>query len=116
MATAFKNIHKAIDVGFDIGVRIDDRVTNASLCGQIHRDIELVRREQASTPHQGFAQVLLAGEQQRREMRGKCVTDSIPVSETSWNEILKAAERQGVRKLEVNRLGGLCSLVWQCKN
>jgi uncharacterized oxidoreductase len=60
----------------------------------------------ASPPQPGFDKVRLAGEPER-EMRAKRLAEGIPVDETSWGEILKAAERLKVNPAEVNRLAGL---------
>ena len=42
-----------------------------------------------------------------REMRAKRLAEGIPVDETSWGDILKAAERLKVDPAEINRLAGL---------
>ena len=60
----------------------------------------------SSPPQDGFDQVRLAGEPER-EMRAIRLAKGIPVDQTSWNDILTAAERLGVSKSEVNRLAGL---------
>ena len=60
----------------------------------------------ASPPQPGFDRVRLAGEPER-ETRAKRLAEGIPVDETSWGEILKAAERLKVNPAEINRLAGL---------
>ena len=60
----------------------------------------------SSPPQEGFDQVRLAGEPER-EMRAIRLAKGIPVDETSWSDILTAAERLGVSRSEVNRLAGL---------
>ena len=40
-------------------------------------------------------------------MRAKRLAEGIPVDETSWSDILKAAERLKVDPAEINRLAGL---------
>jgi uncharacterized oxidoreductase len=60
----------------------------------------------ASPAQQGFDHVRLAGEPER-EMRAKRLAEGIPVDETSWGDILKAAERLKVDPAEINRLAGL---------
>ena len=60
----------------------------------------------ASPAQQGFDRVRLAGEPER-EMRAKRLAEGIPVDETSWGDILKAAERLKVDPAEINRLAGL---------
>jgi uncharacterized oxidoreductase len=60
----------------------------------------------ASPPQPGFDHVRLAGEPER-ETRAKRLAEGIPVDETSWGDILKAAERLKVNPAEVNRLAGL---------
>ena len=60
----------------------------------------------ASPAQPGFDHVRLAGEPER-EMRAKRLAEGIPVDETSWSDILKAAERLKVDPAEINRLAGL---------
>ena len=60
----------------------------------------------ASPAQPGFDHVRLAGEPER-EMRAKRLAEGIPVDETSWGDILKAAERLKVDPAEINRLAGL---------
>jgi len=60
----------------------------------------------ASPPQPGFDKVRLAGEPER-EMRKKRSAEGIPVDETSWGDILEAAERLKVDPAAVNRLAGL---------
>lgn len=60
----------------------------------------------ASPAQQGFDRVRLAGEPER-ETRAKRLAEGIPVDETSWGDILKAAERLKVDPAEINRLAGL---------
>lgn len=60
----------------------------------------------ASPAQQGFDRVRLAGEPER-ETRAKRLAEGIPVDETSWSDILKAAERLKVDPAEINRLAGL---------
>ena len=60
----------------------------------------------ASPPQPGFDHVRLAGEPER-EMRAKRLAEGIPVDETSWGDILKAAERLKVNPAEINRLAGI---------
>jgi uncharacterized oxidoreductase len=60
----------------------------------------------ASPAQQGFDRVRLAGEPER-EWRAKRTAEGIPVDETSWGDILKAAERLEVDPAEINRLAGL---------
>jgi uncharacterized oxidoreductase len=60
----------------------------------------------ASPPQPGFDRVRLAGEPER-EMRARRLVEGIPVDETSWGDILKAAERLNVNPAEINRLAGL---------
>ncbi len=60
----------------------------------------------ASPPQAGFDRVRLAGEPER-EMRAKRLMEGIPVDDTSWGDILKAAERLKVNPAEINRLAGL---------
>ena len=60
----------------------------------------------ASPPQPGFDRVRLAGEPER-EMRARRLVEGIPVDATSWEDILKAAERLNVNPAEINRLAGL---------
>ncbi len=60
----------------------------------------------ASPAQQGFDRVRIAGEPER-EWRAKRMAEGIPVDETSWSDILAAAERLKVDPAEVNRLAGL---------
>ena len=60
----------------------------------------------ASPPQPGFDRVRLAGEPER-EMRAKRMAEGIPVDETTWGDILKAAERLKVDPAEINRLAGI---------
>ena len=59
----------------------------------------------ASPPQPGFDRVRLAGEPER-ETRARRRAEGIPVDETTWSEILKAAERLKVDPAEINRLAG----------
>ena len=63
-------------------------------------------RLKASPPQPGFDKVRLAGEPER-EMRKKRLAEGIPVDETSWGDILKAAERLKVNPAEISRLAGM---------
>lgn len=60
----------------------------------------------ASPAQPGFDHVRIAGEPER-EMRAKRLVEGIPVDETSWGDILEAAERLKVNPAEINRLAGL---------
>ena len=60
----------------------------------------------ASPAQPGFDRVRVAGEPER-EWRAKRTAEGIPVDETSWGDILQAAERLKVDPAEVNRLAGL---------
>ena len=60
----------------------------------------------ASPPQPGFDKVRIAGEPER-EMCARRMAEGIPVDETSWADILKAAERLKVNPAEINRLAGL---------
>jgi uncharacterized oxidoreductase len=60
----------------------------------------------ASPAQPGFDRVRLAGEPER-ETRAKRMAEGIPVDETSWNDILTAAERLKVNPKEVSRLAGV---------
>ncbi len=60
----------------------------------------------ASPPQSGFDRVRLAGEPER-EMRAWRLAHGIPVDETTWGDILKAAARLKVDPGEINRLAGL---------
>ncbi|MBS0338300.1 MAG: malate/lactate/ureidoglycolate dehydrogenase [Proteobacteria bacterium] len=60
----------------------------------------------ASPVQPGFDRVRLAGEPER-EWRAKRMAEGIPVDETTWGDLLKAAERLKVNPAEVNRLAGL---------
>ena len=75
----------------------------ALFAGEMKAFIEWVK---ASPPQPGFDTVRVAGEPER-EMRARRLAEGIPVDETSWNDILKAAERLKVNPAEINRLAGL---------
>ncbi len=60
----------------------------------------------ASPAQPGFDQVRLAGEPER-ETRAHRMANGIPVDETSWGDILKAAERLKVSPAEINRIAGI---------
>ena len=60
----------------------------------------------ASPAQPGFDRVRLAGEPER-EYRAKRMAEGIPIDETSWGDILKAAERLKVDPAQINRLAGL---------
>ena len=60
----------------------------------------------ASPPQPGFDHVRLAGEPER-ETRARRTAEGIPVDETTWGDILQAAERLKVDPAEINRLAGL---------
>ena len=75
----------------------------ASFANEMQSFIEWVK---ASPPQPGFDRVLLAGEPEKLT-RAKRLVEGIPVDETSWDEILTAAERLKVDPAEINRLAGL---------
>lgn len=60
----------------------------------------------ASPPQAGFDHVRLAGEPER-ETRARRLAEGIPVDETTWGDVLKAAERLKVDPAGINRLAGL---------
>ena len=75
----------------------------ASFANEMQSFIEWVK---ASPPQPGFDRVLLAGEPEKMT-RAERLVEGIPVDETSWDEILAAAERLKVDPAEINRLAGL---------
>ncbi len=75
----------------------------AMFAGEMNGFIDWVK---ASPAQAGFDRVRLAGEPER-ETRAKRLAQGIPVDETSWGDILKAAERLKVDPAVVNRLAGL---------
>lgn len=60
----------------------------------------------ASPPQPGIERVLIAGEPERKS-KARRLAEGIPVDETTWQEILKSAERLGVAPSALNRHVGL---------
>ena len=75
----------------------------ASFTSEMQSFIEWVK---ASPPQPGVDCVKLAGDPER-ETRAKRLAEGIPVDETSWDQILDAAERLHVSRSTINRLAGL---------
>ena len=75
----------------------------ASFANEMRAFIEWVK---ACPPQPGVDHVRLAGEPEK-ETRAKRLAEGIPVDATSWDEILKAAERLKVNPAEINKLAGL---------
>ncbi len=60
----------------------------------------------ASPPREGFDAVRIAGEPER-ESRARRVAQGVPVDETTWQEILAAAQKLGVDPAAVNAAAGV---------
>ena len=75
----------------------------ASFANEMRAFIEWVK---ACPPQPGVDHVRLAGEPEK-ETRAKRLAEGIPVDATSWDEILKAAERLKVNPAEINQLAGI---------
>lgn len=71
-----------------------------------HEMLSFIDWVKASPPRPGFDRIRLPGDPEN-ESRATRLEEGIPVDDTTWDEILKAAEKLKVNPAEINRLAGV---------